>query len=232
MPLTHKPIVINDSIVSRFWNHVEKSGDCWEWLSSVSNAGYGRFTIGRKTMSAHRVSYAIAVGDPGDSLVCHKCDNPSCVNPYHLFLGSHKDNTTDMIAKGRHVIARGADVYNAILDEEAVSRARRDYKTGMYTFTELAANYNVSRRSMSDAIKGENWKHVGSEAAVTGKVKRQKPYGNAGESHYRSKLKQADVDKIRDEYNSGVSQREIARKWNIDFRQVHKIVKNKVYRSK
>ena len=90
----------------RFWNKVERDPltGCLNWTAFKLPAGYGTINIGGTHRLAHRVSYQMCYGvDPKQLLVCHKCDNPSCVNPQHLFLGTHKDNTQDMIRKGRRV---------------------------------------------------------------------------------------------------------------------------------
>lgn len=76
--------------------------DCWEWQGAKDNKGYGVVGHRRRKYKAHRLSYQAFISTPPDSLnVCHKCDNPSCVNPEHLFLGTQKDNAKDMVFKGR-----------------------------------------------------------------------------------------------------------------------------------
>ena len=84
-----------------FWSNVDKTGSCWNWMGYKNAQGYGSFRwIGGRR--AHRCSYYIETGVITNKLVCHRCDNPSCVRPDHLFIGTYKDNSNDMVFKGRH----------------------------------------------------------------------------------------------------------------------------------
>lgn len=86
----------------RFWAHVDKSGGCWVWLGTRHGKGYGHVKSGGVVRKAHRVSWEMVHGPiPDGLLVCHRCDNPPCVRPDHLFLGTARDNTQDSISKGR-----------------------------------------------------------------------------------------------------------------------------------
>lgn len=87
----------------RFWSGVEKTDNCWNRNIGVRGGRYSYFRINGINVAAHRYSYELHFGEkvPDDMLICHRCDNPRCVNPHHLFIGSHKDNVRDCQEKGR-----------------------------------------------------------------------------------------------------------------------------------
>lgn len=93
----------SEKALRRFWSHVNKTDSCWEWDRPYKD-GYGLFFADGQRMGAHRFSWILANGPiPDGLLVCHHCDNRCCVNPSHLFLGTHRDNMIDMVKKGRVV---------------------------------------------------------------------------------------------------------------------------------
>ena len=100
---------LHDHERERFWAKVQRGGsdECWPWLAAVFHNGYGLFKLRGKCVKAHRVAYSLANGEPQNN-VLHRCDNPACCNPAHLFDGTHAQNMADMVAKGR---ARGPSVH-------------------------------------------------------------------------------------------------------------------------
>lgn len=175
---------IRQPVEERFWEYVDKSAGpdgCWIWTGNISNAGYGRFTDYWQKFSAHRLSYEFANGPtPPGKNVCHTCDVRACVNPAHLWLGSHTDNMQDAIAKGRHggfktrgrPGARGEANGHAILTDEQVLAIRAAYqprptdlqgpwpKTGRPTVTSLADEYGVSRSLIHAILMRKVWTHI------------------------------------------------------------------------
>lgn len=92
----------------RFWAKVDRRGpdECWPWIGATNNRGYGQFWYGGGQRLSHRIAWLLLRGPVGDLFVLHRCDNPICVNPAHLFLGTHQDNMQDMVTKGRHAMQR------------------------------------------------------------------------------------------------------------------------------
>lgn len=147
------------------FRHVDITPGCWEWTGARKKEGYGatgyRLAPGkRRLVHAHKLSWEIHFGPvPVGIQVCHRCDNPPCVNPDHLFLGTQADNIADMIAKGRHVAVRGAASPHAKLTEEAVSSIRKLRAQGV-TLQELAEMYGVALQNISMAANRKSWRHL------------------------------------------------------------------------
>lgn len=149
----------------RHTEYDEASG-CWEWIGS-KRCGYGRMIIGsrkdgtRRSASAHRVSYELTYGEIPDGMeVCHKCDNPCCVNPNHLFLGTRQDNIDDRERKGRNIVFTGEENTRSKLTKKIVKDARWERAYKGTSFQKLADKYGVSKKTMMRAIKGDTWKCV------------------------------------------------------------------------
>lgn len=153
------------SLEQRFWAKVNKTDsvdDCWEWTAYKNSQGYGQFRKeGRGGQAlAHRVSYELNVGSiPDGLLVCHKCDNPSCTNPNHLFLGTVKDNMADKMAKGRAKSLSGELHGRAKLTTSQVKEIRDRLATGEAQ-TLIAADYGIAQRTVSRIKNADSWAHV------------------------------------------------------------------------
>lgn len=141
----------------QFWPKVKKAaaGKCWEWSGAKNKAGYGNIKTGGKYRNAHRVSYEIHYGTiPKNLFVCHKCDNPSCVNPNHLFLGTPQDNDNDKVTKGRQI--RGEQHTLSKLTRESVLQIRK--MKGSHQ--NIADKFGVSRRLIGMVKEKSIWKHI------------------------------------------------------------------------
>lgn len=147
-------------------------GSCWEWEGSKT-VGYGMICCTRggikQSRGAHRVSYEFFIGEiPPGMFICHRCDNRACVNPNHLFLGTPKDNTQDMVEKGRSCRGRsnpatghrGEDSPNAKITERQVLEIRRRYAAGDITQEELAQEFGISSAHVCGIIRRRFWKHL------------------------------------------------------------------------
>lgn len=147
-------------LAERFWSKVDKRNidECWEWKAALNSAGYGAFGKGR----AHRIAYELTYGPiPDGYYVCHKCDNPPCVNPAHLFVGTPTDNVVDMIAKGRKVSPRlsGETNPNAKLTASQVIEIRKRYENGA-KIRDLAQEYGLKNFGIDHIVHRRTWRHL------------------------------------------------------------------------
>jgi len=148
--------------IERFWSKVnctENSNDCWEWQSGKHRQGYGNFSFKGKNIRSHRVSYVLAYGELlPDTKVLHECDNPACVNPKHLFLGTQQDNIMDMVSKGRQKGASGETNGSAKLSIADIEYIRKRYAMGNITQKTLADQFGVVHQLISQIIRNEIWR--------------------------------------------------------------------------
>ena len=139
----------------RFWQKVfvQSPGECWEW--QAGGGVYGRIQIDGRLASAHRFSYELHHGPiPEGMFVCHACDNPACVNPGHLFLGTQADNMADKVSKGRQ--ASGPHNGNSKLTWDDIENIRANAMN--LTLVELGELFGVSHENISFILRGETWK--------------------------------------------------------------------------
>jgi len=157
-----------------FWSRVDKQGPvvyphlgpCWVWNGPRSDKGYGTWHFSNNSyvlVSTHRFIWTAVNGEiPEELLVLHRCDNPPCVNPEHLFLGSYSDNTQDCIRKGRFVIGdrpRGEACNKAKLTEVDVRKIRELSSDG-FQQRDIAEQLQVSQSAISCVLRGRTWRHV------------------------------------------------------------------------
>lgn len=143
---------------SDFWSRVDKSnGDdsCWEWLRSKSPSGYGKVFFYGKDWRSHRLAFKLTYGHLPE-FVCHRCDNPPCCNPRHLFGGSPKDNTHDMIRKGRKARLLGENHQNSKITKEQVVSIRAERRGGR-SYADLGRKYGISPGHAKDICVFRRW---------------------------------------------------------------------------
>jgi hypothetical protein len=135
--------------------------ECWNWKKSKNKKGYGQFGIGHGTCyPAHRISYELYIGKiPRNMLVCHSCDNPSCVNPSHLWLGTIQQNNIDRDNKGRFVKQIGINHPGCKLTEEIVREIKKRIKTGE-PMTYIARDLNINYSTIANIKYGSAWNHI------------------------------------------------------------------------
>lgn len=147
-------------IIDDFWKRVDIRGskECWEWKGIRSIKRYGFMLVNCRRIRTHRFSALLHLGDvPEGMVVCHRCDNPPCCNPDHLFLGTVIDNISDRVRKGRGAV--GASVASAKLDDYKVSQIRARWSSGEM-IAPLALEFGVTISTLSKAARRETWKHV------------------------------------------------------------------------
>ena len=166
----------------RFWPRVRKSLGCWEWAGRRSRRGYGEFDVDGGRVAAHRMAWQLARGPiPDGLLVCHHCDNPACVRPDHLFLGTQADNMCDMAAKGRHGYPRGEDHPSARLSNVDAAEIRRLYRAGGVTQDALARHFGVCQSHVSRIVREfRRPRRSAATAAVYGPIESAAALAGAG----------------------------------------------------
>lgn len=159
---------LSDKDVARFYSKIDTSGDCHVWVATPDKDGYGTIKIARSSYRAHRIAYKLSANiDPGDLMVCHTCDNPPCVRPEHLFLGTGFDNQRDKWNKGRQNEAfnlpenkaRGSRVNTSKLSEGQAQTVIERLKIGDRQYL-IAKDLNVTRSSIWNIAHGYHWKHL------------------------------------------------------------------------
>jgi hypothetical protein len=163
----HRPRRTHEEVIIDFWKRVEKgegSNACWLWTGYRNEDGYGIIRINNKLMRTHRLSFLIAHGYLTPDLeVCHNCpgkDNPSCINPAHLFEGTTKENIQDAERKGTRDHHIGVENGRAIINEEIVREMRRLREIEGLSCAEITKRFDLSYSGVVAVLRYESWKHV------------------------------------------------------------------------
>lgn len=210
------------SIAARLWKKVHRRGpdDCWPFLGSRLKSGYGMIGSGGKhgrPLPAHRVAYVVTYDvDVTGLYVCHRCDNPPCCNPAHLFAGTPAENANDMAQKGRST--RGERNPMARFSLADIATIRRLYASGEHRQVDIARTYATSQGVISRITRGAGWRHAPGPLRVN-------------ELHPAAKLTPDGVRKIRDLHSSrGMSLTAIAALYGVTRFVVADVVHGRTWR--
>lgn len=166
--------ILSEADAARFLSKFERGGGCWNWKAGKNPKGYGVFRLGLKQVRANRLSWTQHRGPiPEGLMVCHRCDNPACVNPDHLWLGTAADNLGDMAAKGRAAkgdqngarlyperVARGEKQGLSKLSESQVLSIREEYAAGGISKDALGRKFGVTGSTIRFIVTRKTWKHL------------------------------------------------------------------------
>lgn len=211
VPIMEGPL--NDSIdgikkilLSR--KEISKDTDCWDWTGNINLSGYGYLWINRKEFTAHRLSAMVFLGFDIESELCvlHKCDNPKCINPEHLRIGTRSDNIHDMYSKGRQAILRGEDASGAQMTNDEVLEIRKERREGKTTVS-IGEKHGRSPAYISQIVTGRKWSHLpGIIDALPRRIATPE-----------------EKDEIYQRWKAGKSQKSLSKEFGIGEKQVGKI---------
>jgi len=215
-----------DRDIKRFISKIDISpglgpnGNCWEWKMYLDKDKYGQFGCCKnnvvKTYKSHRMSFELFTNKlvPEGLCVCHTCDNPSCCNPNHLFLGTHQDNMKDKIKKNRQPC--GENMYNSKQTWNNINNIRTLYNNGTYTIEELAKKFLTGIGDISRIIANKTWYDPN--------------YVRVMFHNGNSKLNQNKADKIRKLWATGkYTQKQLGKLFKTDRANIGYIIRNKTW---
>jgi hypothetical protein len=199
---------LSNDICRRIWSKVNIPKDfenlCWKWLFGKDKDGYGITSVFGKWTRAHRFAYEFYNGPiPYGMCVCHSCNNPDCMSPYHLYLDDNTGNTQYKVECNRQT--KGENVNTSILNELDVELILMNILIGKYNnISEIAKLYNVTRDCIYDILSNKNWKHITRKFTIDNKIELDSlklrvigNYGHKGENNNKAKLKESQVKHIK-----------------------------------
>lgn len=221
----------DQEVVDVFWSKVRKTKTgCWEWIGSRDRSGYGQLSMIRTETRAHRFSMSLHLGRmlKEGEWVLHHCDNPPCVRPDHLFLGTNKDNMRDMTRKGRK--PKGEKAWASKLTNEEVKQIASLYQSGKWTYLELANKFDVCLNTIGFIIKAEKWNDVTRIKRKDNRQGRKMPSMNQGESSGKAKIKNKDIPQIKRLRASGWLFKDIANKYGVRSETIASMFRGKTWK--
>jgi len=220
----------SDNNVNKFWSRIiipEDLTNCWIYSGTETNSGHGMFWAG-KNILAHRFSWEFYNGEiPKGKLVLHDCDIPNCINPSHLYLGTHQDNMDDMVNRDRSCY--GSLSGKSILTENIViDMITRIYNDEFKDVNHIAEIFNISPENIRDILNGRTWNHILVNLVVPLTEIKNKVIGNQRSGP--STLTPSNIEHIRELISNGVPVLEIANMFDVSKVTIYNIKNNKYYK--
>lgn len=213
-------IEVHPDLTARLLSKVEHHPNgCWLWTAAKGRRGYGLINWRGHMVPAHRASYAIFHGDPGDQMVLHDCDTPSCLNPAHLHLGDALMNARESVERERRYC--GERRSKRLRDEDVIEILASELPAAV-----LAKRFGVTRNIVNKIRRGESWRHI-RDVPLSGLVQRQRALRGHGEASANTRLSNAQVIAIRADARS---ERVVAQAYGISPTAVGQIKRRQTWR--